>query len=190
MRPRGRQAGNSLTHTRKLTDPSEKNRLLQTFAAHREELKQKRRSMQQPQIVVPRPVMGHTQVAQVIGARGPNTQINAACASGAQGIAMACDWIRTGRCERVLVVSADDVTHKNNLPFIGTGFMAAGAATVEKDPAKAAVPFGATRNGMILGSGASAFVVERDESWLSVVWSRWWIFYRATSPMPHFTRPV
>ena len=61
-----------------------------------------------------------------------------------------------------MVVSADDVTHENNLPFIGTGFMAAGAATVEKDPAKAAVPFGATRNGMILGSGASAFTKQGD----------------------------
>jgi malonyl CoA-acyl carrier protein transacylase len=146
-----------------LSQPEEKKRLLDTFAEHREELKEEAALYAFNRKFLFRVLsMGHTQVAQVIGARGPNTQINAACASGAQGIAIACDWIRTGRCERVVVVSADDVTHENNLPFIGTGFMAAGAATVEKDPAKAAVPFGATRNGMILGSGASAFIVERD----------------------------
>ena len=42
--------------------------------------------------------MGHSQLAQYIGARGPNTQVNAACASTAQAIAIAEDWIRSGRC--------------------------------------------------------------------------------------------
>ena len=38
------------------------------------------------------PSMGHSQFAEFIGARGPNTQINAACASTAQ----ACRWRKTG----------------------------------------------------------------------------------------------
>src|ERR1700690_3538076 len=38
--------------------------------------------------------MGHSQFAELIGARGPNTQINSACASTAQGVALAEDWIR------------------------------------------------------------------------------------------------
>ena len=54
--------------------------------------------------------MGHSQFAQYIGARGPNTQVNAACASTAQGIAIAEDWIRNGRCRRVIVIGADAVT--------------------------------------------------------------------------------
>src|SRR5271166_1596254 len=54
--------------------------------------------------------MGHSQFAELIGARGPNTQINAACATTAQGVALAEDWIRAGRCRRVIVISADDVT--------------------------------------------------------------------------------
>ena len=33
--------------------------------------------------------MGHSQFAELIGARGPNTQINAACATTAQGVALA-----------------------------------------------------------------------------------------------------
>jgi hypothetical protein len=47
--------------------------------------------------------MGHSQFAEYIGARGPNTHVNAACASTAQGVAIAEDWIRNGRCRRVIV---------------------------------------------------------------------------------------
>jgi predicted secreted Zn-dependent protease len=36
--------------------------------------------------------MGHSQFAEYIGARGPNTHVNAACASTAQGVA----WPKTG----------------------------------------------------------------------------------------------
>ena len=43
--------------------------------------------------------MGHSQFAEFIGARGPNTQINAACASATQGVALAEDWIHSGRCK-------------------------------------------------------------------------------------------
>ena len=104
--------------------------------------------------------MGHTQMAQHIGALGPNTQLNAACASGSQAIAIATDWIAAGRCKRVLVISADDVVYKKNLEWIGSGFLASGAATTSGVVEDAAVPFGKPRNGMILGSGAAAFVVE------------------------------
>ena len=45
--------------------------------------------------------MGHSQFAEYVGARGPNTHVNAACASTAQGISLA-DWIRNGRCRRVI----------------------------------------------------------------------------------------
>src|SRR6266508_1702515 len=39
--------------------------------------------------------MGHSQFAEMVGARGPNTQINSACASTTQAVALAEDWIRT-----------------------------------------------------------------------------------------------
>ena len=45
--------------------------------------------------------MGHSQFAEYIGARGPNAHVNAACASTAQGIAIAEDWIRSGRCRLI-----------------------------------------------------------------------------------------
>ena len=56
--------------------------------------------------------MGHSQFAEYIGARGPNTQVNAACASTAQAIAMAEDWIRSGRCRRVVVIAGDDADQR------------------------------------------------------------------------------
>ena len=49
--------------------------------------------------------MAHAQFAEFIGARGPNTQVNAACASTTQAVALAEDWIRAGRCRRVIVIS-------------------------------------------------------------------------------------
>ncbi|MGB1696771.1 MAG: SDR family NAD(P)-dependent oxidoreductase [Thermoplasmatota archaeon] len=104
--------------------------------------------------------MGHSQLAQLIGARGPNTQVNAACASTTQAIGIAEDWIRTGRARRVLVVGADDATSDNMLPWIGSGFLASGAATTKRNVADAALPFDARRHGMIIGMGAVGVLVE------------------------------
>ncbi len=107
--------------------------------------------------------MGHSQFAQFIGARGPNTQVNAACASTTQAIAIGEDWIRLGRCKRVIVVGADDVTNDVLMPWIGSGFLAAGAATVNAKVEEAALPFDRRRHGMILGMGAVGIVLERAE---------------------------
>jgi acyl transferase domain-containing protein/acyl carrier protein/phosphopantetheinyl transferase len=104
--------------------------------------------------------MGHSQLAQFIGARGPNTQVNAACASSTQAISIASDWIQTGRCRRVLVVGADDVTNEQMMEWIGAGFLVTGAATTEKQVEDAALPFDQRRNGMIIGMGAVGVVVE------------------------------
>ena len=38
--------------------------------------------------------MGHSQFAELIGARGPNTQLNFACANTTQAVSLAEDWIR------------------------------------------------------------------------------------------------
>ena len=104
--------------------------------------------------------MGHSQMAELIGARGPNTQINAACASTTQAVSLAEDWIRAGRCRRVLVIAADDVTSDTLLPWVGSGFLASGAAATDDVVERAALPFDARRHGMILGMGAVGIVVE------------------------------
>ena len=108
--------------------------------------------------------MGHSQFAQYIGARGPNTHVNAACASTAQGVAIAEDWIRNGRCRRVIVIGADDVTGDNLMEWVGAGFLAVGAATTEDRVDHAALPFDKRRHGTILGMGACALVVESEDA--------------------------
>jgi malonyl CoA-acyl carrier protein transacylase len=108
--------------------------------------------------------MGHSQLAQLVGARGPNTQLNAACASTTQAVAVAQDWIQTGRAERVLVVGADDVTTDDMLEWIGSGFLAAGAATTQPNVEDAALPFDRRRHGMIVGMGAVGMVIERMDA--------------------------
>ena len=108
--------------------------------------------------------MGHSQFAEYIGARGPNTQVNSACASTTQAVALAEDWIHAGRCERVVIVSGDDVTSDRLLEWVGAGFLASGAAATDDVVAEAAVPFDLRRHGMILGMGAAAIVVEAAAS--------------------------
>jgi acyl transferase domain-containing protein/acyl carrier protein/NAD(P)-dependent dehydrogenase (short-subunit alcohol dehydrogenase family) len=108
--------------------------------------------------------MGHSQFAEYIGARGPNTHVNAACAATTQAIAIAEDWIRSGRCRRVLVIAADNVTSDHLLPWIGAGFLATGAAATDDRVEEAALPFDRRRHGMILGMGACALVVESEDA--------------------------
>ena len=108
--------------------------------------------------------MGHSQFAEFIGARGPNTQINAACASTTQAVAVANDWIRAGRCRRVIVISADDITTDHLIEWFGAGFLASGAAATDDVVEEAATPFDRRRHGMIMGMGAAAMVIESAEA--------------------------
>ena len=108
--------------------------------------------------------MGHSQFAEFIGARGPNTQINAACASTTQAVGLAEDWIRAGRCRRVIVISADDITSDHLMDWFGAGFLASGAAATDEVVEEAATPFDRRRHGMIVGMGAAALVVESAQA--------------------------
>lgn len=107
--------------------------------------------------------LGSGQMAQFIKAKGPNTHLDAACASTTQAILIARDWIRTGQADRVLVVAADDVAGNALLPWIGSGFLALGAATASSNLSEAALPFDDRRNGLILGSAAVGLVVEKQD---------------------------
>ena len=107
-------------------------------------------------------IIAHSHFCQWIRARGPATALSAACASTAQAISVAQDWITLGRCKRVIVISADDPTNDNVSEWILTAFLASGAATTEADVTKAALPFDRRRNGMIVGMGAVSLVVEEE----------------------------
>ena len=104
--------------------------------------------------------MGHSQFAEYIGARGPNTQINSACATTSTAFSLAEDWIRAGHCSRVIILSADDVTSDNMIEWFGAGFLASGAAATDEKVEDAATPFDKRRHGLIVGMGAAALVVE------------------------------
>lgn len=105
-------------------------------------------------------IPANAQLAQLTGAAGPNTTINGACASTAQAIALASDWLALGRCRRVLVVAADNVTDPELLPLIGGSFLSLGACSTASEPNCAAVPFDARRSGMVLGMGAVGLLLE------------------------------
>ena len=106
--------------------------------------------------------MGHSQFAQYTGIRGPNTTINLACASATAAFGVAEDWIKTNRADRVIIISADDVTGDDLWEWIGGGFAASGAASTHNVVEETALPFDRRRNGLILGMGAAAFVVEKN----------------------------
>ena len=108
--------------------------------------------------------MGHSQFAEYIGARGPNTHVNAACATTTHAVSIAEDWIRAGRARRVVVIAGDDVTSGPLSNWVPTGLMASGAATIEGNPRMAILPFDRRRNGMIMGMGAAALVVESEDA--------------------------
>ncbi|MBL1204958.1 MAG: SDR family NAD(P)-dependent oxidoreductase [Calditrichaeota bacterium] len=108
--------------------------------------------------------MGHSQFAEYIGARGPNTQVNSACASTTLAITTATDWIQAGRCKRVIVISADDITTDSLLGWFGAGFLATGAAATDAVVENAAIPFDRRRHGMIIGMGGAALVLEAQSA--------------------------
>jgi len=105
-------------------------------------------------------VMANAQLAELIHAKGPNTHVNSACSSTTQAIAIAHDWILLGRCQRVVVISADNATSDNLMPYLGTGFLALTAPSIAPSVETGALPFDKRRNGMILGMGAVGMVLE------------------------------
>ncbi|MBU2630188.1 MAG: acyltransferase domain-containing protein, partial [Proteobacteria bacterium] len=106
--------------------------------------------------------LGSAHLAQIIKAKGPNTLVSSACASTTLAIGIAEDWIRVGRCKRVLVVGGENATSPSQNQWVGSGFLALGAATIKKRVSEAAKPFDEDRNGTILGSGAVGLVIESE----------------------------
>lgn len=108
-------------------------------------------------------VLGNAQLAQIIKARGPNMQTNAACAGSTQAVALAFDMIQVGRAERMIVVAGDNAASDTLMPWLGNGFRALGAATICSQLSLASIPFDKRRSGMILGAGGIGIVLESEE---------------------------
>jgi len=99
------------------------------------------------------------QVGMLWGAKGPNTSVNSLCASGADAIGAALNFIRLGYAD-VMIAGGADATI-STISVAGIDIL--GALSREPDPAKACRPFDLNRSGFIYGEGAGLVVLESYE---------------------------
>src|SRR5579872_2926840 len=101
--------------------------------------------------------MGAGQVSILFGAKGPNSTVVTACATGTHAIGDAFHIIRRGDADAMITGGAEAA-----LTALGLGgFCAARAlSTRNDDPEHASRPFDATRDGFVMGEGAGMVVLE------------------------------
>lgn len=100
-------------------------------------------------------------VSLEVGARGGGHTPVSACASGAEAIGNAADWIRSGRADVVIAGGTEAAVHP--LPIGGFCAMQA-LSTRNDDPAGASRPYDVDRDGFVMGEGAAVVVLETYES--------------------------
>ena len=99
------------------------------------------------------------QVGMMLRAKGPNNSVNSLCASGADAIGTAANFIRLGYAD-VMIAGGSDASLE---PVGMAGIDQLGALSHETDPAKACRPFDLNRNGFVYGEGAGLVVLETYE---------------------------
>jgi 3-oxoacyl-[acyl-carrier-protein] synthase II len=105
------------------------------------------------------PSAASMQVGMMLGAKGPNSSVNSLCASGADAIGTALNFMRLGYADVMLAGGAD-----SSLDQLGiAGIDILGALSREPDPAKASRPFDLNRNGFVYGEGSGIVVLESYE---------------------------
>ncbi len=135
------------------------------------------------------PSAASMQIGMYLEARGPNSSVNSLCASGADAIGTAMNFIRLGYAD-VMIAGGSD----SSLSPVGmAGLDILGALTREPDPAKASRPFDLNRSGFVFGEGAGILVLEsyehakkRNAPILAEVAGAGWSFdaYDQTAPAP------
>jgi len=129
------------------------------------------------------------QVGMMLGAKGPNNSVNSLCASGADAIGTAMNFIRLGYAD-VMIAGGSDASLE---PVGMAGIDILGALSHEPDPAKACRPFDLNRNGFIYAEGAGLVVLEsyeharrREAPVLAELAGAGWSFdaHDATAPAP------
>lgn len=104
------------------------------------------------------PNMPAHHVSLVAGTKGLINTVVAACASGAQAIGEAVDYIRHGRADTVIAGGVEGLIHE--APFIGFSRMRA-LSTRNDDPERASRPFDKNRDGFVMSEGAGIVILER-----------------------------
>ncbi len=99
------------------------------------------------------------QVGMELRARGPNSTLNSACASGSDSLGAALNHLHLGHAEVMIAGGAD--SNVTPIAIASTGIV--GALTRNPDPATASRPFDLNRNGFVFGEGAGMMVLETYE---------------------------
>jgi len=94
-------------------------------------------------------------LAAHFGVAGAVCGFVSACASSSHALGYACDEIRLGRLDRVLVVGAEEHSAETVLGFSGMR-----ALSTETEPRLASRPFDAGRDGFVGAGGGAALIVE------------------------------
>lgn len=99
------------------------------------------------------------QVGMELGAKGVNSSINSACASGSDAMGTALNFLRLGRADVIIAGGAEAIITPMSIAITGI----VGALSRNPDPETACRPFDLNRSGMVFGEGAGFLVLETYE---------------------------
>ncbi len=105
------------------------------------------------------PSMVSAQVALEVGAKGPNSSLNSACASGSDAIGTALNHLRLGHADVIIAGGAEAGVN----PISVSSTARVGALSREQNPDKASRPFDLNRDGFVTSEGAGLLVLETLE---------------------------
>ncbi len=105
-------------------------------------------------------IMPHTcaaNIAMALGIHGRLIASGVACASSTQSLGLAYEWIRWGMIDRVVAGGADELT-----PTVAAIFDVLGVTSkgFHDTPTKTPRPFDRDRDGIVVGEGAGAMILE------------------------------
>ncbi|MEW6141892.1 MAG: beta-ketoacyl-[acyl-carrier-protein] synthase family protein [Chloroflexota bacterium] len=104
------------------------------------------------------PNMAAAQVGRHLGARGPNSSVNSACASGSDALGAAFNLIRLGQADVMIAGGADDTVGPVSILTMGI----IGTVSKATEPGTVPKPFDLNRDGIVVGEGAGMLVLETE----------------------------
>jgi 3-oxoacyl-[acyl-carrier-protein] synthase II len=105
------------------------------------------------------PSMVTAQIGLETGAKGRNTSLNSACASGSDALGTALSYLRLGHADVMIAGGAEATISPIAIASLGR----VGALSREPDPQKASRPFDLNRSGFVFGEGAGILILETLE---------------------------